>query len=104
MHAWPRTGDAATDFTYIHADYTLCYTRMGMAAHTRTGTNTHMGEARISCDTCMGARTRMGQEILPIRVSAAHTCIKAVGSGEAGEALASPVFQPNSNIYALTFF
>ena len=31
-------------------------------------------------------------------------CYKAVGSGEAGEALASPVFQPNSNISALTFF
>ena len=27
-----------------------------------------------------------------------------VGSGEADEALASPVFQPNSNISALTFF
>ena len=33
------------------------------------------------------------------------TCtIKAVGSGEAGEALASPDFRPNSNISALTFF
>ena len=30
--------------------------------------------------------------------------IKAVGSGEAGEALASPDFKPNSNISALTFF
>ena len=29
---------------------------------------------------------------------------KAVGSGEAGEALASPDFRPNSNISALTFF
>ena len=28
---------------------------------------------------------------------------KAVGSGEAGEALASPDFRPNSNISALTF-
>ena len=30
--------------------------------------------------------------------------VKAVGSGEAGEALASPVFRPNSNISVLTFF
>ena len=49
-----------------YAEYTLCFTRMGSHTHTRTGTNTHMGEARISRDTCMG------QEILPIRVSAAH--------------------------------
>ena len=31
------------------------------------------------------------------------TSHKAVGSGEAGEALASPVFRHNSNISVLTF-
>ena len=51
--------------------YTYAYGEMHEAAHTRTGTDTHMGEPRVSRDTRMGspyayglrkiAHTRMGK-------------------------------------------
>ena len=40
---------AATDFSYTCRLYIM----LCMAAHMRMGTNTHMGEVKISRDTCM---------------------------------------------------
>ena len=41
--------------------YTYAYGEMHEAAHTRTGTDTHMGEPSVSRDTCMGSPYAYGQ-------------------------------------------
>ena len=72
MHAW-RTGDAATDFAYSYMQ-TIHY-----VIHVWAWLPIRM-RALICIWVKQGypaipvwaARTRMGQEILPIRVSAAH--------------------------------